>query len=314
MNRLYSFVLPAYKATYLKEAIDSILAQTYTGFELIVVNDASPEGLDQIVESYDDSRIRYYVNEENIGGKDLVAQWNHCMSYAKGEYLILASDDDVYHPTYLEKMDALVNRYPEVNAFRPRIQKVNHKGDVIGLEGYLDEYMTQLEYIYAQFSEWIGSGIPFWVFKKEKLQSIGGFAQYPLAWFSDDVTVIECADQGVVTTNEILFSFRYSGINITTRKNSKDDLIKKIDATEKYHRYLKAKIDGMDGENAPCMKSFIEGRFTRLLGDDKIYRQMFNTSLSVSLSVSRRIAGLKFISVRRLLYYWVRHIISAIVR
>ena len=78
----YSFVLPAYKAAYLKEAIDSILNQTYKEFELIIVNDASPEGVDAIVRSYDDPRIQYYVNAENIGGKDLVAQWNYSITYA----------------------------------------------------------------------------------------------------------------------------------------------------------------------------------------------------------------------------------------
>ena len=79
----YSFVLPAYKARFFREALDSILAQTYKDFELIIVNDASPEDLDSIVKSYDDPRIRYYVNEHNIGGKDLVAQWNHCLEYAE---------------------------------------------------------------------------------------------------------------------------------------------------------------------------------------------------------------------------------------
>ena len=105
----YSFVLPAYKILYFKEAIDSILAQTYTDFELIIVNDASPEDLEAIVKDYNDSRIRYYVNTQNLGGKDLVAQWNHCLEYAKSDYVILASDDDVYMPNYLEKMDILVD-------------------------------------------------------------------------------------------------------------------------------------------------------------------------------------------------------------
>ena len=54
----YSFVLPAYKAKYFREAIDSILNQTYADFELVIVNDASPEDLDSIVNSYDDKRIR----------------------------------------------------------------------------------------------------------------------------------------------------------------------------------------------------------------------------------------------------------------
>ena len=91
----YSFVLPAYKAAFLREAIDSILAQSYPDFELIIVNDKSPEDLASIVDSYHDERIQYYVNAQNIGGHDLVAQWNHCITYATGKYLILASDDDL---------------------------------------------------------------------------------------------------------------------------------------------------------------------------------------------------------------------------
>ena len=51
--------------------------------------------------------------------------------YAIGEYLILASDDDVYHPDYLEKMDVLVDKYPEVNVFRPRVQEIDAKGIVL---------------------------------------------------------------------------------------------------------------------------------------------------------------------------------------
>ena len=51
MNMKYSFVLPAYKARFFKEALDSILNQTYNDFELIIVNDASPEDLDSIVNS-----------------------------------------------------------------------------------------------------------------------------------------------------------------------------------------------------------------------------------------------------------------------
>jgi len=65
----FSFVLPAYKATFLKEAIESILAQTYGDFELIIVDDASPEDLGSIVGSFHDSRISYHRNAVNIGAR-----------------------------------------------------------------------------------------------------------------------------------------------------------------------------------------------------------------------------------------------------
>lgn len=66
----FSIAIPAFKAKYLKECIDSILAQTYKDFELIIVNDASPENIDSVVKPYlSQAKIRYYKNEK-ISGKD----------------------------------------------------------------------------------------------------------------------------------------------------------------------------------------------------------------------------------------------------
>ena len=61
---LVSIGIPAYKATYLKEAIDSVLNQTYTKFELIIVNDKSPENIEEIISTYNDKRIRYSSNPQ----------------------------------------------------------------------------------------------------------------------------------------------------------------------------------------------------------------------------------------------------------
>lgn len=233
---LYSFVLPAFKAHYFREAINSILAQTYTNFELIIVNDASPEDLDTIVHSFNDSRIRYYVNKENLGGKDLVAQWNYCISYALGDYLILASDDDVYDHQYLEKMNSLVKKYPDVNVFRPRVQYINGIGEIERIGGILNEYASSMEYLYYQTH--IGKGIPFYVFKKQALNDMGGFIKYPLAWHSDDMTILQMTNRGIVFCSDILFSMRISGESISSKLNNAEILKQKVIATNQYYSDL----------------------------------------------------------------------------
>lgn len=238
----YSFVLPAYKARYFKEAIDSILNQTYKEFELIIVNDASPEDIDSIVKSYDDSRIQYYVNEENIGGQDLVTQWNHCLEYAVGEYVILASDDDVYFPKYLEKMDALVQKYPNVNVFRPRVQIIDGEGCLKRVYGCLGEKVTLLEYWH--YWSIIGSSIGHVVFNRKSLIEKGGFVNFPMAWGSDDATILMLGHNGICFDNEILYSFRNSGENITSRTNKYSTLIKKIEAHRTFYYWMKDLIEG----------------------------------------------------------------------
>ena len=106
----FSVTIPAYKDKYLKEAIDSVLAQTYSNLEVIIVNDASPNNLDIIIAQYSDPRIRYYKNDKNCGAKDVVDNWNICLSYATGEYLICMGDDDRLRVNCLEEYKLLYNK------------------------------------------------------------------------------------------------------------------------------------------------------------------------------------------------------------
>ena len=98
-----SVLTPLYNTdpVMLREAIDSILGQTFKDFEFILLND-SPENteLDKIVASYNDPRIVYAKNEKNLG---ISASRNKLLQIAKGEYLAIFDHDDISLPTRLEK-------------------------------------------------------------------------------------------------------------------------------------------------------------------------------------------------------------------
>ena len=96
MHREISFTIaiPAYKEKFLKEALESCLCQSYPLFEIIILDDASPEDISGICSSFTDSRLKYLRNEVNVGTERVVDNWNKCLALAKGEYFICIGDDD----------------------------------------------------------------------------------------------------------------------------------------------------------------------------------------------------------------------------
>ncbi len=106
--------LPVYNgARYLRESIDSILAQTYPDFELIISDNASTDETEAICREYAkvDGRVRYYRNPENIGG---FANHNRVVGLARGEFFMWAAHDDVRAPDYLRSCVEVLERRPEV--------------------------------------------------------------------------------------------------------------------------------------------------------------------------------------------------------
>jgi len=97
-------------AGYLRQAIDSILLQTYTNFELIIVNDGSSDDSHNIISSYTDPRIVYIRNEVNRG---IVASRNIGLNRVRGNYLAVLDSDDIAVPERLEKQVAFMEANPD---------------------------------------------------------------------------------------------------------------------------------------------------------------------------------------------------------
>lgn len=105
-----SVILPVYNGQkYLKDSIDSILAQTYTDFELVIVNDGSTDDSEAIIQGFDDPRIRYY-KQSNHG---ISATLNLAIRQAKGRYIARQDSDDLSHPDRLIKQVAFLDAHPK---------------------------------------------------------------------------------------------------------------------------------------------------------------------------------------------------------
>ena len=107
-----SVVIPAYNhGRFLREAIDSVLAQTYAPLEIIVVDDGSTDDTEQIVRSYGD-RVRY-IRQQNAG---VGAARNNGIANARGEYVAFLDSDDLWLPEKLAVQVEYMRRHPECAA------------------------------------------------------------------------------------------------------------------------------------------------------------------------------------------------------
>lgn len=105
---LVSVCIPCYRgAAHLAAAITSVLAQTLTDFELIVVDDQSPDETVELMRTFTDPRIRFLVNPVNLGPD---GNWNRCLELARGRYFKLLPQDDLLAPTCLAQQVEILER------------------------------------------------------------------------------------------------------------------------------------------------------------------------------------------------------------
>ena len=107
-----SVIMPVFNAAaYLKEAVDSILEQTFTDFEFLIFDDGSTDDSRSILQSYTDPRIRLFLQDENTG---YVRHLNRGLEMARGEYVFRMDADDISLPSRFAKQVAFLDQHPEV--------------------------------------------------------------------------------------------------------------------------------------------------------------------------------------------------------
>lgn len=108
-----SILMPVYNtAHFLREAVDSMLFQTYSDFELIVLNDCSPDNADKILDSYSDSRIVRYRSEKNVGLSNIL---NVGIDLSRGKYIARMDSDDISLPNRLQVQVDYLETHPEID-------------------------------------------------------------------------------------------------------------------------------------------------------------------------------------------------------
>jgi glycosyltransferase involved in cell wall biosynthesis len=143
---LVSVFIPVYNAEpFVAQAIESVLAQTYQHYELIVVNDGSTDGTAEVIARYQDHhRVRIHHNPTNLG---MAPNWNVGLRLAQGDLVAKLDADDFYEPNFLEEIVPVFQKHPAVGLVFSGVNLI-HGNDRITQER---RYLTS----------WVGSGRKF---------------------------------------------------------------------------------------------------------------------------------------------------------
>lgn len=167
---LVSVLMTAYnREKYIAEAIESVLASTYTNFELIIVDDCSKDKTIEIARSYEvtDRRVKVYINAINLGD---YPNRNQAASYAKGQWLTYVDSDDKIYPHTLEIMMHAVNEYPDASLF---MNVRNQDESLKGFQYLLPKESYHLHFRAIGFLETGPLGI---LIKKTSFDELGNFS------------------------------------------------------------------------------------------------------------------------------------------
>ncbi|MEO7523032.1 MAG: glycosyltransferase, partial [Ferruginibacter sp.] len=215
-----SFCMSTYKRPeFLKIQVANLLQQTFENFE-IIISDNDPEGSGKVIlEMFNDKRISYQVNKENLG---MVKSFNYSLSRARGEFVVMITDDDPVYTDMLETLHTLYLKYPgygvyhggcEILCYSPFTASVLRAK--VGINSCLSSELNYneervysgKEFPYIFFQNKFGS-LLLWscgIVKREILVDTGGMPDYGTEFMTDQAyTIVNCSYAGVVYVNRAL--------------------------------------------------------------------------------------------------------------
>jgi len=220
-----AIIIPAYKATFLPAALDSIAAQTCKDFTVYIGDDYSPEPIGVIVERYRDKiDLVYQRFDTNWGGNDLVAQWERCIAMSQKEpYIWLFSDDDVMEPNCVEQLLRTIHETQGAyDLYHFDSYRIDENGKFELLRNPYPSVLSSYDYYKGKMTGKYDSYVVENVFSRRIYEQSGGFRNFDLAWGSDVATwCIFCGSKGMRSVPGALIGWRRSSRNITPDKSRK---------------------------------------------------------------------------------------------
>ncbi len=211
---------------YLREAIESVLQQSFSDFELIIGDDASTDNSWEIIQSYNDPRIRLYRHEINRGGgiiNELISS-----GAVNSDYIAIHHSDDVWEPEKLKKQTAILNEHRQIGAVFAWVQIIDEHGEPFQDQDHfyykVFEQPNRTRYEWLNYFFYRGNALchPSALIRKECYADVGLY-RYGLSQIGDfDMWVRLCMKYEICVIPEKLVRFRVRSNEANTSGNRSD--------------------------------------------------------------------------------------------
>lgn len=265
-----AFVIPAYKSKFLAPTLESLVDQTNQHFCVYISDDGSPDNIKEIISPYRNKlNLRYHRFDVNIGKKALVKHWARSVALSSEEFFCLLCDDDVLHGNCVANFfTALEDSNEGYDVYRFNNAVIDGKGELIAYTAVPNHSESNSSFLAARLNHKRVSFISAYVFKRDAYLRENGFVEFPLAWFSDDASIIRFSrHSGIGNIPGDPVYWRLSTQNISAPNES--FYLTKIEAAIQFLKWIKGEFSQNSFEgiawNSTEFKLLIERWFFRHL-------------------------------------------------
>ena len=236
---MLAIVIPYYKISFFEKTLSSLKNQTNKHFKVYVGDDNSPESPLSLIKNYEYTLDLVYKKfESNLGGISLVKHWKRSLDLIQEEkwVMILGDDDSLSINVVAEFYNSLSNLSEnKIKVMRFSSQTIGENGEELSEVFCHKEFENVNDFFYRKYKGITRSSLSEYVFDVEKLKN-NFFYEFPLAWHSDDLAVLECSNfNSIYSNNEAKVLVRISNLSITGRT---DLTLEKLKASQQYFERL----------------------------------------------------------------------------
>lgn len=269
----YSIIIPTYNSDlWIKDCINSVLSQTFGGFNIIIIDSGSTDGTLSWIRSLNDKRILIYPTEKRLSISD---NWARITGIPKNEFMTILGHDDILHPNYLERIESLRMEHPFAGLYQTHFNFIDETGAVIKPCKPMAVSITAPVLLEKVMQNEIVIVVTGFMVRSFDYDTMGGIPLYPNLLYADISLWLNTVKKSyLAVAPEICFGFRFH-LNNT----SKIADVSRLLAFEKMiHFFGELRKEGtifktvIDSNAKAFLKSYVTGACNKLIYIAKQHR------------------------------------------